>query len=88
MPGVEYLIQLRTKEEYDGRWSDWSTPVNGSSWTGKYTCKHAYAHEIKSSYFKIITGKWVCPCQHGKLFFPAQGTTARRHAELVLETQW
>uniref|UniRef100_A0A4W6FW84 Interleukin 6 receptor n=1 Tax=Lates calcarifer TaxID=8187 RepID=A0A4W6FW84_LATCA len=61
MPGVEYLIQLRTKEEYDGRWSDWSTPVNGSSWTGKYTCKHAYAHEIKSSYFKIITGKWVCP---------------------------
>nr|XP_019948152.1 PREDICTED: interleukin-6 receptor subunit alpha-like [Paralichthys olivaceus]WPA94660.1 interleukin-6 receptor subunit alpha [Paralichthys olivaceus] len=33
MPGVRYLIQLRTKEEYDGQWSDWSSPVNISSWT-------------------------------------------------------
>lgn len=33
MPGVEYLIQLRTREEYDGRWSDWSTPVYAWSWT-------------------------------------------------------
>ncbi|XP_034552868.1 interleukin-6 receptor subunit alpha [Notolabrus celidotus] len=33
MPGVEYLIQLRASEEYDGQWSDWSTPVNASSWT-------------------------------------------------------
>ncbi|XP_068591420.1 interleukin-6 receptor subunit alpha [Cebidichthys violaceus] len=32
MPGVEYLIQLRTKEEYDGLWSDWSAPVYASSW--------------------------------------------------------
>lgn len=47
MPGVQYLIQLRAKEEYDGQWSDWSTPVNARSWTGKYTCKHAYTHEIK-----------------------------------------
>lgn len=38
MPGVEYVIQVRTKEEYDGLWSDWSTPVCASSWTGKQTC--------------------------------------------------
>uniref|UniRef100_A0A3Q3VT65 Fibronectin type-III domain-containing protein n=1 Tax=Mola mola TaxID=94237 RepID=A0A3Q3VT65_MOLML len=36
MPGFEYLIQLRTKEEYDGLWSEWSTAVYASSWTGKY----------------------------------------------------
>uniref|UniRef100_A0A8D3C059 Interleukin 6 receptor n=1 Tax=Scophthalmus maximus TaxID=52904 RepID=A0A8D3C059_SCOMX len=33
LPGVTYLIQLRAKEEYDGEWSDWSTPFNASSWT-------------------------------------------------------
>ncbi|XP_053287699.1 interleukin-6 receptor subunit alpha [Pleuronectes platessa] len=33
MPGVEYLIWVRTKEEYEGHWSDWSSPVNVSSWT-------------------------------------------------------
>ncbi|XP_044216413.1 interleukin-6 receptor subunit alpha isoform X1 [Thunnus albacares] len=33
MPGVKYLIQLRTKDEYDGQWSGWSTPVYASSWT-------------------------------------------------------
>ncbi|XP_060936523.1 interleukin-6 receptor subunit alpha isoform X2 [Limanda limanda] len=33
MPGVKYLIQLRTKEEYEGLWSNWSSPVNVSSWT-------------------------------------------------------
>ncbi|XP_041648395.1 interleukin-6 receptor subunit alpha [Cheilinus undulatus] len=33
LPGVEYVIELRTREEYDGLWSDWSEPVNASSWT-------------------------------------------------------
>ncbi|XP_061529964.1 interleukin-6 receptor subunit alpha isoform X2 [Phycodurus eques] len=33
MPGVEYMIQVRTQDEYDGLWSNWSAPVYGSSWT-------------------------------------------------------
>ncbi|XP_074539704.1 interleukin-6 receptor subunit alpha isoform X2 [Halichoeres trimaculatus] len=33
LPGVEYLIHLRASEEYDGEWSDWSTPVCANSWT-------------------------------------------------------
>lgn len=36
IPGEEYLIQVRTKEEYDGLWSNWSTAAHGCSWTGKY----------------------------------------------------
>uniref|UniRef100_A0A1A8AF04 Interleukin 6 receptor n=7 Tax=Nothobranchius TaxID=28779 RepID=A0A1A8AF04_NOTFU len=35
LPGVEYLIQLRTKEEYDGLWSEWSSPVYARSWTAE-----------------------------------------------------
>ncbi|KAM3613999.1 uncharacterized protein V6R79_008247 [Siganus canaliculatus] len=33
LPGEEYLIQLRAKEEYDGHWSEWSSPECGRSWT-------------------------------------------------------
>lgn len=39
MPGVEYLIQVRAKDEYDGRWSDWSAPIYASTWTG--TVEHS-----------------------------------------------
>ena len=31
---VEYVIQLRAKDEYDGLWSDWSPPEYAYSWTG------------------------------------------------------
>uniref|UniRef100_A0A4W5RGA3 Fibronectin type-III domain-containing protein n=1 Tax=Hucho hucho TaxID=62062 RepID=A0A4W5RGA3_9TELE len=34
LPGVQYLIQLRAKEEFDGHWSDWSTVVYANTWTG------------------------------------------------------
>ncbi|XP_077577361.1 aquaporin-10a isoform X1 [Stigmatopora nigra] len=37
LPGVEYAIQLRTKEEFDGLWSDWSEAVYGSSWIDSRT---------------------------------------------------
>ncbi|XP_061633586.1 interleukin-6 receptor subunit alpha [Phyllopteryx taeniolatus] len=37
MPGVEYMIQVRTQDEYDGLWSNWSAPVYGSSWTDSRT---------------------------------------------------
>uniref|UniRef100_A0A3Q2PWJ9 Interleukin-6 receptor subunit alpha n=1 Tax=Fundulus heteroclitus TaxID=8078 RepID=A0A3Q2PWJ9_FUNHE len=32
LPDVDYLIQLRTKEEYDGQWSEWTSPVFARSW--------------------------------------------------------
>ena len=35
LSGSDYVIQLRMKEEYDGQWSEWSSPVNSTSWTGK-----------------------------------------------------
>lgn len=34
LPGVQYLIQLRAKEEFDGHWSEWSTAVYANTWTG------------------------------------------------------
>ncbi|XP_019747724.1 interleukin-6 receptor subunit alpha [Hippocampus comes] len=37
IPGVEYMMQLRTKEEFDGLWSGWSAPVYGSSWIDSRT---------------------------------------------------
>ncbi|XP_061144531.1 interleukin-6 receptor subunit alpha [Syngnathus typhle] len=30
--GVKYMIQIRTKDEFDGLWSKWTAPVYGSSW--------------------------------------------------------
>lgn len=30
--GQEYMVQVRTKDEYDGQWSDWSEPQYGRSW--------------------------------------------------------
>lgn len=35
IPAEEYLVQVRTKEEYDGLWSNWSTAVHGYSWTAE-----------------------------------------------------
>ncbi|KAM9404827.1 interleukin-6 receptor subunit alpha isoform 2-T2 [Salvelinus alpinus] len=33
LSGVQYLIQLRAKEEFDGHWSEWSTAVYANTWT-------------------------------------------------------
>lgn len=46
LPGVEYLIQLRTRDEYDGEWSDWSAPVCAHSWTGECTPPHTHTRTI------------------------------------------
>ncbi|KAF7669739.1 hypothetical protein LDENG_00146870 [Lucifuga dentata] len=35
LPGVEYMIQLRTKDAYDGLWSNWSAPIYARSWTAQ-----------------------------------------------------
>ncbi|XP_061737989.1 interleukin-6 receptor subunit alpha isoform X2 [Nerophis ophidion] len=37
LSGVEYVIQIRTQDEFDGLWSEWSAPVYGSSWTDTRT---------------------------------------------------
>ncbi|XP_008285957.1 interleukin-6 receptor subunit alpha [Stegastes partitus] len=37
MPGVEYLIQLRARDEFDGQWSNWSSPFSARSWTAEST---------------------------------------------------
>ncbi|XP_019127050.2 interleukin-6 receptor subunit alpha isoform X1 [Larimichthys crocea] len=37
MPGVEYLVQLKSKDEYDGLWGAWSTPAYGSTWIAPTT---------------------------------------------------
>uniref|UniRef100_A0A3Q2PVU9 Interleukin 6 receptor n=1 Tax=Fundulus heteroclitus TaxID=8078 RepID=A0A3Q2PVU9_FUNHE len=36
LPDVDYLIQLRTKEEYDGQWSEWTSPVFARSWKAPF----------------------------------------------------
>ncbi|KAI9533298.1 hypothetical protein NQZ68_025692 [Dissostichus eleginoides] len=52
MPGVEYLIQLRTREEYDGQWSDWSTPLYESSWTAKRSVEY---EDLTATTFSVYT---------------------------------
>ncbi|XP_029308039.1 LOW QUALITY PROTEIN: interleukin-6 receptor subunit alpha [Cottoperca gobio] len=52
MPGVEYQIQLRTKEEYDGHWSDWSAPIYESSWTAKTSAEY---EDLASTTFSVYT---------------------------------
>ncbi|XP_062848849.1 interleukin-6 receptor subunit alpha isoform X2 [Trichomycterus rosablanca] len=33
LPNTQYEIQLHAKDEFDGMWSDWSSPVYGHTWT-------------------------------------------------------
>lgn len=47
LPGVDYLIQLRARDEYDGVWSDWSAAVCARSWIGEYRRAHAHNKSSK-----------------------------------------
>ncbi|TTD18129.1 RIIa domain-containing protein 1 [Bagarius yarrelli] len=35
LPHVDYEVQIRTKDEYDGQWSDWTSPVYARTWAVK-----------------------------------------------------
>ncbi|KAK1895302.1 Interleukin-6 receptor subunit alpha [Dissostichus eleginoides] len=44
--------QLRTREEYDGQWSDWSTPLYESSWTAKRSVEY---EDLTATTFSVYT---------------------------------
>uniref|UniRef100_A0A3B5MX82 Immunoglobulin domain-containing protein n=1 Tax=Xiphophorus couchianus TaxID=32473 RepID=A0A3B5MX82_9TELE len=55
LPGVEYLIHLRVREEYDGHWSEWTSPVSARSWTAKHL-NPAYFFVVFQIYMLIYVG--------------------------------
>lgn len=45
LPRTQYELQIRAKDEYDGQWSDWTSPVHAHTWTGNYSvraCAHTH----------------------------------------------
>uniref|UniRef100_A0A3B5MZW0 Fibronectin type-III domain-containing protein n=1 Tax=Xiphophorus couchianus TaxID=32473 RepID=A0A3B5MZW0_9TELE len=56
LPGVEYLIHLRVREEYDGHWSEWTSPVSARSWTGrkKIHTRKRKAREVGENTLKLV----------------------------------
>ncbi|XP_062311358.1 uncharacterized protein LOC134015868 [Osmerus eperlanus] len=53
MPGVEYVIQLATKDEFDGIWSDWSSAVPGLTWTAPVPTAVSGVATTKCDYFVL-----------------------------------
>ncbi|XP_060777485.1 interleukin-6 receptor subunit alpha isoform X2 [Neoarius graeffei] len=37
LPHTQYELQIRAKDEYDGQWSDWTSPVHAHTWTAPET---------------------------------------------------
>ncbi|KAI5620497.1 interleukin-6 receptor subunit alpha precursor, partial [Silurus asotus] len=42
LPYTDYEIQIRAKDEYEGQWSEWTSPVHAHTWTGKYNIQHTH----------------------------------------------
>ncbi|XP_027003645.2 uncharacterized protein LOC113643539 [Tachysurus fulvidraco] len=37
LPDTDYEIQIQAKDEYEGHWSDWTSPVHARTWTAPKT---------------------------------------------------
>ncbi|KAM9309316.1 interleukin-6 receptor subunit alpha isoform 2-T3 [Pholidichthys leucotaenia] len=61
IPGIKYVIQLRSKEEYDGQWSQWSTPVYAQTWNAKLNPPSKVSVQVEEGQETMMTVTWISP---------------------------